>query len=766
MSAEKKSKHRLITCFMAALGAVLAVRLLMLTVIENEKWDSYAEDMSNRFVYETAPRGDIVDRNGDIIASSRAVHSVVISRVDVKKAAALESASEILKILRSEGEDISVTEQQVSEALGNKDYLSYMPIVLAEDVTSGTVKKIQAAGYPGITIATNYVREYPKGAFASHIIGYMGRISEDQEEEYIIDKGYRKDAMIGKTGIERLCEDVLKGEDAVSRLQVDSLGNVTKLIGKSSVKKGDTVRLTIDNRLQETTEAALERAIGQASRGGVFSSKYGERSMVYAPKVGSGAAVAVDVETGQVLAIASYPDFDPNDFVGGISSSKWRSLQQKNPNDPLSPAPLYNIATMSAVQPGSTFKPVTALAALSEGIDAEMTIYDKGRVRIGSQSFGCYLWNSYGSTHGYTNMYDAIRVSCNYYFYKVAERIGSDVILETASRLGLGDKTGIEIEESTGRLPSEALKISANKAALKDHLYANAETYFEKSAIKDNENFEKNIEKIINWSFKDLTLNELIGKLKKEDFINRDNVRQLAEVCKNTYCDGSGWTIGDTYNISIGQGDNAYTPVQMVSYIAALGNDGIRNDLALIYDEESSRSIGPAVNKGDLGKVIDAMTKVASEPGGSLYGTFSGFPYEVAGKTGTAQRAGKIDTIDEKDYLRRHLHLIAPDVSFSQAVAEADRLMSEYPDIYDSETIALRRAVMNLSSRDITSEDIDAYKDNYDNFAWTVALAPADDPQIAVAVMLVQGRAASNAAPVAREIIGKYGEISRWEKSF
>lgn len=766
MSAEKKSKHRLITCFMAALGMVLIARLLMLSVIQHEKWDSYAEDMSERSVYETGPRGDIVDRNGDIIATSRQVYSVVISRVAVDRGKALESAAEVMSVLKSANEDISVTEQQVIEALDDKGYLSYMPIVLAEDVSSETAEMIQQGAYPGISISVDHVREYPHGAFASHVVGYLGRISEEEVDEYVDERGYRKEAMIGKIGIEGLYENKLRATDAVSSLQVDSLGNVTRVLEKSGVKKGETVKLTIDNDLQETTEAALEEAIVQASHGGVFRSKYGDRNMVYAPKVASGAAVAVHIKTGQVLAMASYPDFDPNDFVEGISSDKWQALQQENPNDPLSPAPLYNIATMSAVQPGSTFKPVTALAALGEGTKAENTVYDKGYVKIGGQTFGCYLWNDYGSTHGYTDMYDAIRVSCNYYFYRTAENIGSDAVLDMAQKLGLGEKTGIEIEESAGLLPSEALKISSNKASLENLLYADAETYFKKSAIKDRKNFKKNIEKIINWSFKGLTLNELIGKLKKEDFIKKDKLQELAEMCRYTYYDSSKWTIGDTFNISIGQGDNAYTPVQMASYIAALGNNGIRKDLTLIYDEEAAKTASSAIDEDDLQTVVGAMTGVTSKPGGSLYGTFNGFPYKVAGKTGTAQRAGKIDTIDEKDYLRRHLHLIAPDVTFSKIENEAARLMTEYPDVYSDETLALRRAIMNLSSRDVTSEDIDRYKDSYDNFAWTVALAPVDDPQIAVAVMLVQGRAATNAAPVAREIIGKYGEIARWEKLF
>lgn len=772
MQAEKKSKHRLIIYFMTALGMVILLRLLMLTVFEHARWDSYAEDMSMRAVYETAPRGDIVDRNGEVIATSRPVYSVIISRVDIDKDKALESAAEVMEYLEQKDEDISVTQQEVRETLEDTGYTSYMPITLAEDISSDTATAIQEMNCLGVSISKNYLREYPNGAFASHIVGYLGRITEEETAEYVEGKGYRKDALIGKSGIESLCEDTLRGTDAVSRLQVDSLGKVTKLLGKSDTQKGETVRLTIDNRLQETVEEALSRAIVQAACGGVFASDYGDVQMSYAPKASSGAAVAIDVKTGQVLAMASYPDFDPNDFVMGITADKWQSLQQENPNDPLSPAPLYNIATMSAVQPGSTFKPVTALAALDNGISENEKIYDKGYVKIGDRTFGCYLWNDTKATHGYIDLYDAMKVSCNYYFYKAAQSCGSEAILSFAKRLGLGEKTGIQIGESTGVTPSEKLKTESAKANLKNTLEVEAETYFRQSALKDSTLFEKNIEKIVNWTFQDLTLDELVGKLKQEDFIRRDKAENLAIICKYTYAASADWTMGDTLNIAIGQGDNAYTPVQMARYIAALGNGGIKNDVTLLYDESelsddgSSPGQSTGIDSENIDVVIDAMTNVTSESGGSLYGIFADFPYRVAAKTGTAQRAGKINTKDEKDYLRRHLHLIAPDVSFEDAESEAARLMKKYPDIYTSEADALRRAVINLSSRAITTSDIDIYKEDYDNFAWTVALAPAEDPQIAVVVMLVQGKAAANAAPVAREIIGKYGEISRWEKLF
>ena len=777
------SKHKLILWFMAVLGAALAVRLVHITVIDHDRWNSYAEDMTMRAVYETGARGDILDRNGKVIASSRSVYSVNISRVDMGNMVtvredAMDSALQVMELLRSQGEDITVTMEEISESLSEKGYMSYMPVTIAEDISAAAAKKIQDMELPGIRVSVNKVREYPYGDTASHIIGYLGRISEEEKAEYVEKKGYRIDSLVGKSGIEKLCEEELRGTDAVSRLQVDSLGNVTGLIEREEPAKGQSVKLTIDIDLQQAAEDALEKAVGTAASGGTFESAYGDVDMIYAPKTGSGAAVAIDVKTGEVLAMASYPDFDPNDFAEGISSDEWQSLQPEDPADPMSPSAMYDLATMCAVQPGSTFKPVTALAALSCGLDEDAAYYDAGHVDVGDRSFGCHLWNEKGGTHGYVDLDDAMKVSCNYYFFDIAvgmdlasetslgyeKKISNETILTFAQELGLGEETGIELEESSGIRPSAALKRRSSSEALRTYLMSECETYFKKEAVKDSESFSQNIEKIVNQADKGLTLNQLIGKLKQEDFILEDKVERLAEVCKYTYFDQRSWSIGDTFNISIGQGDNAYTPVQMASYMATLGNGGIRNEISLIDD--GTESYQTSIDKNDIRTVIDAMTCVTSDPGGSLYDMFGSFPYEVAAKTGTAQRAGKVPVSDEKDYIRRHLHLIAPGVSFGQVENEAARLMSEYPDIYGSETAAFRRAVINLSSAKITEDHIDRYKESYDNFAWTVALAPADDPEIAVAVLLVQGKSSSNAAPAVREIIGKYGEISQWEKSF
>ena len=334
--------------------------------------------------------------------------------------------------------------------------------------------------------------------------------------------------------------------------------------------------------------------------------------------------------------------------------------------------------------------------------------------------------------------------------------------------LGLGRKTGIEIEESAGVLPSAELKKEGVKSSLRNYLLAEEETYFKKDTLKDRKQTRKNIEKIVKWADKDLTLEEIIGKLTKENFIRQDKAETLASICKFTYFDQIKWTLGDTFNISIGQGDNAYTTLQMASYMSTLANGGVRKPVTLTASRKQQKDTREAgiPDKADISYIISAMTRVTGDKDGSLYRAFASFPYSVAAKTGTAQRAGKKSVEDEREYLRKHLHLIAPDVTMSQVEEEAERLMTDYPDLYDNDDTALRRAVINKSRNEISADDIDLYKEGYDSFAWTVALAPAEDPQIAVAVMLIQGGESSNAAPAVREIIGKYGEYSQWEKSF
>lgn len=774
-----RTRHSLLIWFTGVLGVLLLVRLFFLTVIAHDDWKAYAEDASMRVVYETAARGDIFDRNGAVLATSRAVYSVNLSRVNLTQEKAISDAAEVMKILREYGENVSTTQQEVLKTLSDNSYNAYLPIELASGIGAETAQEILAQQLPGIQISTNYIREYPQGALASHVIGYLGRISEEELEAYGNKSAYQQDAMVGKSGMEKVYESKLKGKDAISNLQVDSTGKVTKVLNQSTSVKGKDLKLTLDIRLQKVTEDALEQAITQAAAGGTFQSEYGACQMISASHAAVGAAVAVDVKSGEVLAMASFPDFDPNEFATGISEEKWEALQQANPYDPMSASPLYHVAAMSAVQPGSTFKPVTALAALSCGLNPQRALYDDGRILLGGRSYGCYLWNDSKKTHGYVDLNGAMKDSCNYYFYDIAsgkdfasgvslgyeKEITNDTILSWAKKLGLGSKTGIELSESSGTLPSESLKQQGLQRSLEEKLLAEQEYWFQKSALKNRNEFYKNLKKFLNWSEKDLTLEEIIGKLKAIGIVKEYKVEELAAVCKYDYFDQMAWSQGDTFNLSIGQGDHAYTTLQMAGYMAALGNGCQQNGLTLVKQSGTKTSNASSSAKKQVSTIIEAMTAVTGD-GGSLQPLFAGFPFSVAAKTGTAQRTGHIQTESERSYFWRYLHKIAPDITFSEVVEEAERLMKTYPDLYQEEDAAIRRAVLQLSSADLTSEDLDQFKERYDGFAWTVALAPAEDPQIAVAVMLVQGKSSFNAAPVVREMIGKYGEMCEWEKLF
>jgi penicillin-binding protein 2 len=245
--------------------------------------------------------------------------------------------------------------------------------------------------------------------------------------------------------------------------------------------------------------------------------------------------------------------------------------------------------------------------------------------------------------------------------------------------------------------------------------------------------------------------------------IRNDEALTLAETIKYTYFNFAEWTTGDAFNIAIGQGETAYTPLQMAQYMATIGNGGTLNSLSLVKATDSkgelTRSQGKAtgVDPNNLADVRSAMGRVVTN--GSLRRGFSGLPVNVIGKTGTAQRSGKINPPDEVEYMKSNLYRINGNLTWEQVEAEMNRIMGEYPTVYTNSNTAVRRAVMNLSGKGFDRSRLDAYKASYDDFGWIVALAPAEDPQIAVCVMVVQAGGSSQPAPIAREVIGAYFDL-------
>ena len=667
----------------------------------------------------------------------------------------------------------------VREEIKNIGYNKYRSSTIARGVCDETVAYIEEMQdeLRGVEIASESVRYYPNGSLLSHVLGYMGSISDSQYEEYVTEKGYSADDLIGKDGIEATMESKLRGSDGIESILVNSAGDYVQTISQTEPVAGKNVYLTIDADLQEYAESCLEKCIEAVKTGGVYKSKYGNRSVKQYSNCGSGAVVAIDVETAEVLAMASYPDFDPNIFAEGISTKDWASVQSTNPRDSLAPTPLYNIATSSAVQPGSTFKPITAVAALKCGLNPNRSIYDGNYIELGGRRFGCANYNSGIGSHGYETLIQGIQNSCNYYFYCIgtgidwnsktslgySSKISIEKIMEVAKEFGLGEKTGIELYEVTTPLASKERKMASMKSSLWSALYYSGNKYWPKSTTKDDEKFRKEIDTVTSWIEENPDRSEIISRLKEQTTVKSSKIETLADVCKYSYFNQAEWGTGDEFNISIGQGDNAYTPLQMANYIATLGNDGKRNQVSIVKGIEGEGKTKKEAayeidaDKQDLKTVIEGMKLVVKN--GTLASTFADFPIEVAGKTGTAQRDGYINPKDEVSYVKNHLSAIAPGISWSQVQKQMKKMMADDPITYPTENDAVDQALITVSNRTVNQSDIDQYKDTYDNFAWTVAMAPADNPKIAVVVLLVQGGMSYNAAPVARDIIGEYLQV-------
>lgn len=673
------------------------------------------------------------------------------------------SDTEILKIF------------QIREEIKNTGYKRYRSSTISSDVCDETVAYVEeeSMNMKGVEIASESVRVYPNGKVASHILGYMGAISDTQYEEYVNEKGYNSDDLIGKDGIEGSMESYLRGKDGVKTILINSYGNYMETLSDEEPVAGKNVYLTIDMDLQKVAEKALEKAVKATSAGTYFESKYGNIKMTKYEKCQSGAVVALDVATGEVLAMASYPDYDPNIFAEGISTKDWASVQAYNPRDSLSPAPLYNNALRTSVQPGSTFKPVTAVAALQCGLDPDRRIYDKGYIEIGGRTFGCSSWNNYRSTHGYETLQTGIQNSCNFYFYCIAsgrdwnnqaslnydENISVDKIMSVAQEFGLGEKTGIELYEATTPLASAERKMKSMKSSLYYYLLANATAYWDKSVYNDDDALKEDVNVIIDWIEENPSRGEIINRIKEQTRVKPDKVEALTDMVKYSYFNAAEWTIGDEFNIAIGQGDNAYTPLQMARYIAALGNDGERNQVSIIKgiedtELEKKETYQIDISADELDEVLGGMRLVATR--GTLAGCFANFRIPVAGKTGTAERSGYINPPDEVSYVKENLSKITDKIEWKDVEKQMTKLMKSDPKKYPTENDAVDQAVILASGKEIKQSQINQFKDTYDNFAWTVSLAPYDNPKIAVVTLLIQGGVSSNAAPVCREVIGAY----------
>lgn len=640
----------------------------------------------------------------------------------------IEEAFNILRDKYKIKEDLTQYEARyilvIIEQLNKQGYKAYEPINISYGIDEKTIARIEEnnATMKGVEISVEPVRYYPNGNLAVHILGYMGKISQSYEIEKYLQKrdDYTLNDIIGKTGIEQTYEDVFNGKDGTKKVEVDVFGNTIRVIEETKAVPGGDVYLTIDSKLQKVAEDALKHALEEIQVGGEFKSQWGNYD--YKEKfenANTGAVVAIDIKTGEILALANYPSYDPNLFATGISTADWESLKPEDEDNPLAPKPLYNIATKTIVAPGSIFKMITALAGLEKGLDPNETIDARGYIEYGNTKFGCWYWNDFGGMHRHENVYEAIKDSCNYYFYtltlgenqktgdKVSVTVTIEDILDLTRKFGLDKKTGIEISgESDGNVPDPQSKVDEGKDNIRSYLRMYLKYYIKEDVEMTDEELNEKIEEVAKWAELDYTLGrkEVIERFDKLGFDSLRDVDEevltipinLADMMTYTILRSSRWMTGDTLNVSIGQGVNAYTPIQMANYIATLSNGGYKYQASVVdkiidYNNDNQEQIIERIperislndyeNLEHVKKGMDMVT----EPGGTAYSIFRGFPVDVAGKTGTAQAPGDADP-----------------------------------------------------------------------FAWFVAFAPYDDPQIAVATLVFQGGHGGYTAPIAKEIIAQY----------
>jgi len=580
---------------------MLIIRFFYLQVVQHEYYHTLAENNRISIVPIIPNRGLILDRNGAVLAHNYAAYTLEITPA---KVADLEPLiNELASVV-----DIAPKDRKRFRKLLEEGH-DFASLPIRTRLNDIEVAKFAANKYrfPGVDIRARLFRHYPNGEIASHVIGYIGRLTEGDLEK-LENKGvaanYTGSDFIGKVGLEGRYETDLHGTTGFEEVETDANGRSVRTLRSTLPVSGNNLLLSLDARLQEVAERA-----------------FGERR---------GALIALEPATGGVLALVSKPGFDPNLFVDGIDPSNWEVLNT-SPDHPLN-----NRALQGVYPPGSTFKPFMALAALELGKrNPHHSIFDPGYFVLGGAGGHRYRdWKTGG--HGMVDLHKSIVISCDTYYYGVAQDLGIDNIHEFIGQFGFGKRTGIDIDgESGGLLPSQEWKMKR---------------------------FQQK------------------------------------------------WFAGDTISVGIGQGYNLATPLQLAQAVAVVANSGtifrphivrhIQDSQTNALTSIDAEPVGNIpLHAANLDMVRDAMVDV-TRPGGTAAVAGAGTSYKFAGKTGTAQ---VVAMKQNEKYDERRVH---------------ERLRDH---------------------------------------ALFIAYAPADSPQIALAVLVENGgHGGSAAAPIARQVFDYY----------
>jgi len=566
-------------------------------------------------------------------------------------------------------------------------YRSYVKVTIAENISEESVYQLEtrANELTGVEIAESYTRYYPKQSTAAHILGYLGRIVDADELKEKRELGYTAENLVGKVGIEATMEKYLTGciteRQGKKVYKLSEAGSIVEQIGYTAPSQGDSVVLTIDIGLQEVTEEALaanvqkirqEQEQDYAENQDKYDKLLEQRSVKELSLANAGAAIVMEVDTGNVLAMASYPSYDLNLFTGGISDKDYQALLDQEGS------PLFNNAISSTSTPGSIFKMATAVAGLMEGeITVNTTIVDKGPydkyVQDGSDAPACWVKPNY-SSHGRQTVVEALKNSCNYFFFEVADRLGIDRLSNWVGRLGLTSKTNIQLTgEAVGWIGGPEILYDSSKPIDEQKTYKPLLVYNklitqleafgeERGVVYTEEQLSEAALALVKLvELQNLTIGPQIRQVLSDKLDIPENVsrqRGWTSEIMSTLIELI-WTATDTATQGIGVTPTQLTPIAISRYLCAISNGGkvydaniidkvisadgtvvLENEPVLVEDLQLPESYSDAIMEG--------MEQVVSwENRGTAGSAFAGFKYQniLAGKTGTAP----ISNIDLED---------------------------------------------------------------------------------------------------------------------
>ncbi len=602
--ADPRIRLSIVGVVVVSLFVSLFARLWYLQVINRSEFQVQASTIHLRVIHEEGTRGRILDRNGKVLVDNRVSLVVYLDHLELKNVEDVKLPKVFKRLaatLTSFG--VRIKAPEIERLFNDKRYGPQELVPIASDVSQELELYLAEhhEEFPGVVVKRRTVRTYPYGKLAAHLVGYVGQISAKElagvEKE--ASKPYQPGDQIGKGGVEATFEQYLRGVPGDRTIQVDARGDYLTTTKEAASRPGEDVWLSIDLDLQAYAEQLLAQTLG-----GVRGTVDKDGKVRNAPQ---GSVVITDPATGQVLAMASFPSYDPAELVNGISTDLWERL-----NDKVSGQPLFNWALQGTYAPGSTFKLFTAAGALDSGFlrPGNDSYYDRGSYKVGGCKAGkCEFRNSGGAKYGAVNVSKALTVSSDVFFYWLGDQLwqqrgtyGDTPIQDAATSFGLGQKTGIALPgEGKGRVPSPA------------------------------------------WL----------------DAVHTANPKAFPR---------GQWRAGDNLNTAVGQGDVLVTPLQLVNAYATFANGGTHYVPQIALKVTRPKDVGRPVNQAGNALTVREFTSEATgnvemtpEARSQIYSGLEGAvmsgsgtahsaytahtpAWPAAGKTGTAQVNGKADT--------------------------------------------------------------------------------------------------------------------------